>query len=75
MNRRGSVSVRLENKDGYRLQVKLPPTMTARIGIPIDAPDGSATLTLDGKPATAAVTAKTAFLDDISAGQHTITRP
>jgi hypothetical protein len=71
----GSLFVRVENEPGYRLEVDLPPNTTARIGIPLSAPDGAATLLLDGKPVEAIVTAKTAFLEGVGPGRHSVARP
>jgi alpha-L-rhamnosidase len=72
---RGSLFVRVENEPSYRLEVELSANTTARIGIPLSAPDGPTTVLLDGKPVQAAVTAKTAFLDGVGPGRHTIARP
>jgi hypothetical protein len=72
---RGSLFVRFENGPGYRLEVDLPIGVTARIGIPLAAPDGPVTLLLDGKPAPGVVIAKIAFLDGIGPGRHTVARP
>jgi alpha-L-rhamnosidase len=72
---RGSLFVRFENQSGYRLEVSIPASTTARIGIPIAAPDGPATILLDGKPVQSTVIAKTAFLDAVGPGQHSVARP
>ena len=69
---RGSLFVRLENG---RLTVDLPPRMSARIGIPLSAPDGPATVLLDGKPVEGIVTVKTVYLDGIGPGRHTLAAP
>ena len=71
----GSLFVRFDNEPPYRLTVEIPPATTARIGIPVSAPDGPAHLLLDGKSVDAIVTAKTAFLDPVAAGRHTLALP
>jgi hypothetical protein len=72
---RGSIFVRFENGPGYRLEVELPATTTARIGIPFAAPDGPGTVLVDGNPAPCTVIAKTAFLDGVQPGRHTVAHP
>jgi hypothetical protein len=72
---RGSLFVRFENERGYRLEVDLPASTTARLGIPVAAPDGPAAVLLDGKPVAGAVIAKTLFLDGVGPGRHTVVRP
>jgi hypothetical protein len=72
---RGSIFVRFDNGPGYRLEVELPPATTARIGIPVALPDGPATLLFDGKPVPCTVIAKTAFLDGVGPGRHTVSHP
>jgi hypothetical protein len=72
---RGSLFVRFENDPGYRLTVEIPPNTTARIGIPLSAPDGPAAVLLDGKPVQGAVVSKTVFLDGIGPGRHLIALP
>jgi alpha-L-rhamnosidase len=70
---RGSLFVRFENDSGYRLTVEIPPNTTARIGIPLSAPDGPSAILLDGKSVQGAVISKTLFLDGIGPGRHLIT--
>jgi hypothetical protein len=72
---RGGIFVRFDNGPGYRLEVELPPATTARIGIPVALPDGPATVLFDGKPVPCTVIAKTAFLDGVTPGRHTVARP
>lgn len=72
---RGSLFVRFENELDYHLIVELPPNMTAHIGIPVSAPDGPATVQIDGKPLQGAVISKILFLDGIGPGRHVIVRP
>ena len=72
---RGSIFVRFENGPGYRLEVQLPATTAARIGIPVALPDGPGTVLFDGKRVLCTVIAKTAFLDGVGPGRHTVARP
>ena len=72
---RGSLFVRFETEPKYRLTVEIPADTTARIGIPVSAPDGPVAVLLDGKPAQATVDAKTAFLDGVGPGRHIIASP
>jgi alpha-L-rhamnosidase len=72
---RGSLFVRFEHEPGYLLTVEIPPNTTARIGIPVTAPDGPANLLLDGKSVEGIVTAKTVFIDNVGPGRHTLTQP
>lgn len=70
---KGELVVRFDNKGSYRLSVDLPKGMTARIGLPTSAPDGSATIMLDGKAVRGTVIQGTAFLDNVGSGKHTVT--
>ncbi len=69
---RGSLFVRFDSEPNYHLTVEIPPDMTARIGIPVSAPDGPAKLLLDGKSVDGIVTARTVFLDNVGPGHHTL---
>jgi len=72
---RGSLSVQLDNDSCYRLEIDLPPDTTARIGMPLSAPDGPANVLLDGKLVEGTVTANTVFIDGVGPGRHTLVGP
>ena len=70
---KGSLFVRFENDSTFQLTVELPANITARIGIPISAPDGLGSALVDGNSVSGNVIMKTLVLDNLGPGKHIIT--
>lgn len=68
---RGPVEVAVENENGkpFKLEVKIPVNMTARVGLP-RRDKASKTVTVDGNAQDAQVEGNFLFVDDVGSGPH-----
>jgi hypothetical protein len=68
---RGPIKVSLENSETqpFELRIEIPPTMTAKVGLPMRDRQ-STTLVVDGKRTEAELEGNTLFVDNVGAGTH-----